>query len=81
MYITYWNPPKTRQISFEEILAGVNNVESLRCGGDKTSTMTVSRSDLTPRLKMITDIPKMIEQLAEFNRKYSELESNPLDLY
>lgn len=79
MYITYWNPPKTRQISFEEILAGVNNVESLRCGGDKTSTMTVSRSDLTPRLKMITDVPKMIEQLAEFNRKYSELESNPLE--
>ena len=79
MYITYWNPPKSRQITFEEILAGVTDVSTLKYGGDKTSTMTISRSDLTPRLKQITDIPKMIDQLAAYNQKYAELESHPLE--
>lgn len=36
MYITYWNPPKTRQISFEEILAGVTDISNLSRGGDNT---------------------------------------------
>lgn len=48
MYITYLNPPKTRQITFDEILAGVQNVEALHYGGSNTSTMTVCRNDLTP---------------------------------
>ena len=45
MYITYLNPPKTRQITFDEILAGVQNVEALHYGGSNTSTMTVCRND------------------------------------
>lgn len=39
MYITYLNPPKTRQITFDEILAGVQNVEALHYGGSNTSTI------------------------------------------
>lgn len=51
MYITYLNPPKTRQITFDEILAGVQNVEALHYGGSNTSTMTVCRNDLTAKLR------------------------------
>lgn len=78
MYITYWNPPKTRQISFEEILAGVTDISNLSRGGDNTSTMTICRDNLTPRLEQITNIDSMINQLAAFNRKYAELESSNL---
>ena len=75
MYITYWNPPKTRQITFDEIIAGVQNVEALHYGGSTTSTITVCRNDLTPRLQKITNIPDMIAKLTEFNQKYAGLEA------
>ena len=78
MYITYWNPPKTRQISFEEILAGVTDISNLSRGGDNTSTMTICRDSLTPRLEQVTNIENMINQLAAFNQKYAELESSNL---
>ena len=78
MYIVYWNPPKARQITFEEILAGVTNADQLKCIGDKTSTKTVSTSKLNTRLRAITNIPQMIQQLEEFNAKHIELEMNPL---
>lgn len=78
MYITYLNPPKTRQISFDEIIAGVQNVEALHFGGSNTSTVTISRSDLSPRLEKITDVPKMISALTAFNEKYAELEASHL---
>ena len=29
MYVTYWNPPRTRQITFDEILSGVVDVNQL----------------------------------------------------
>ena len=67
MYITYLNPPKTRQITFDEILAGVQNVEALHYGGSNTSTMTVCRNDLTAKLRAITNVPEMIEKLAAYN--------------
>lgn len=78
MYITYWNPPKARQITFDEIMAGVQNIEVLKYGGSSTSTMTICRNDLTSKLREITDIPKMIQQIAEFNVKYAALESSNL---
>ena len=29
MYVTYWNPPVARQITFEQMLAGVDSVLDL----------------------------------------------------
>ena len=78
MYITYLNPPKTRQITFDEILAGVQNVEALHYGGSNTSTMTVCRNDLTAKLRAITNVPEMIEKLAAYNVKYAALESSDI---
>lgn len=78
MYVTYWNPPKARQITFDEILAGVQNVEALHCGHSTTSTITVCRNDLTGKLKVITNIPEMISKLTEFNQKYAQLEASHL---
>ncbi len=75
MYITYWNPPKTRQITFDEILNGVVDVNQIKNYGDKTSTLTVSRKDLTKKLRAITNVPKMVSQLKEFNDKYVALEA------
>lgn len=78
MYITYLNPPKTRQITFDEILAGVQNVEALHYGGSNTSTMTVCRNDLTAKLRAITNVPEMIEKLTAYNVKYAALESGDI---
>lgn len=81
MYITYWNPPKTRQISFEEVLAGVSDIGSLSRGGDDTSTMTICRENLTPKLEQITNVENMIDQLTAFNQKYAELEASNLSAH
>ena len=78
MYITYLNPPKTRQITFDEILAGDQNVEALHYGGSNTSTMTVCRNDLTAKLRAITNVPEMIEKLVDYNVKYATLESSDI---
>ena len=75
MYITYWNPPRTRQITFDEILAGVVDMSQLQYGGDHTSTRTVCRKDLTKKLRSITNVPAMVQKLREFNTKYAALES------
>lgn len=74
MYITYWLPQKTRQISFDEIMAGILNVNQLKNIGDKTATVTVCRNDLSDRLFRITNTPEMIAQLYAFNEKYVALE-------
>lgn len=74
MYITYWLPQKTRQISFDEIMAGITNVNQLQNVSDKTATVTVCRNNLTERLFRITNTPAMIAQLYEFNAKYDKLE-------
>ena len=74
MYITYWNPPRTRQITFDEILAGVADMSQLQYGGDHTSTRTVCRKDLTKKLRLITNVPAMVQKLKEFNTKYAALE-------
>lgn len=78
MYITCWNPPKSRQITFDEILEGVVDVNSLMNYGDKTSTMTVCRNDLSQRLQSITNIKEMISKLKSYNEKYAELEASNL---
>lgn len=75
MYVTYWNPPRTRQITFDEILSGVVNVNQLKYGGDETSTRTVQREGLNDRLVAITNVTSMITQLTEFNQKYARLEA------
>ncbi len=82
MYITYWNPPKSRQITFDEILAGVSNIEDLKIHGDETSTMTVSRkNDSLCDLEDKTKIYDMIEALSEFNKKYESLEDEDLSTH
>lgn len=78
MYITCWNPPKARQITFEEILNGISDAEALKKVGDKTSTITVCRDNLSVRMAAITDVRKMISMLTEFNAKYAQLENSDL---
>lgn len=78
MYITYWNPPKTKQITFDQILAGVNNINELKINGDETSTMTVYKKDLPLKLKAITNVSDMVIKLAVFNEKYTLLEESNL---
>ena len=75
MYVTYWNPPRTRQITFDEILSGVVDVNQLKYAGDETSTRTVQRNGLNDRLVAITNVTNMIARLAEFNQKYARLEA------
>lgn len=74
MYITYWNPPRARQITFDELISGVVDANQLKFYGDSTSTITVCRDDLTPRLRAITNVVDMIEKLEAFNLKYAQLE-------
>ena len=73
MYVTYWNPPKMRQITFEEILMGVSNLNQMKLSGDETSTRTICVKDVPRRLLNLTDVPAMIQQLKEFNMKWTEL--------
>lgn len=73
MYVTYWNPPKMRQITFEEILMGVSNLNQMKLSGDETSTRTICVRDVPRRLLNLTDVPAMIQQLKEFNMKWTEL--------
>ena len=75
MYVTYWNPPRTRQITFDEILSGVVDVNQLKYAGDETSTRTVQRNGLNDRLVAITNVTNMITRLTEFNQKYARLEA------
>ena len=77
MYITYKAAPKTRQITIDEILAGIIESEKLKYREDVTSTVTVCRDELTPRLRAMTDINRMIRELETFNKKYEQLESEP----
>lgn len=81
MYITYWNPPKARQITFDEILAGVSNADVLKNYGDKTSTVTVCRNDLSERVRSITDIDEMINKLVDYNTRHADLESSDLSTH
>lgn len=73
MYVTYWNPPKMRQITFEEILMGVSNLNQMKLSGDETSTRTICVKDVPRRLLNLTDVPAMIQQLKEFNMKWTVL--------
>lgn len=73
MYVTYWNPPKMRQITFEEILMGVSNLNQMKLSGDETSTRTICVKDVPRWLLNLTDVPAMIQQLKEFNMKWTEL--------
>lgn len=73
MYVTYWNPPKMRQITFEEILMGVSNLNQMKLSGDETSTRTICVKDVPRRLLNLTDVPAMIQQLKEFNMKWTEV--------
>lgn len=75
MYVTYWNLPRTRQITFDEILSGVVDVNQLKYAGDETSTRTVQRNGLNDRLVAITNVTNMITRLTEFNQKYARLEA------
>ena len=77
MYITYKAAPKTRQITIDEILAGIIESENLKYREDVTSTVTVCRDELTPRLRAVTDTNRMIRELEAFNKKYEQLESEP----
>ena len=75
MYITFLNPPRARQITFDEMISGVVDVSQLKFAGTSTSTVTVCRNDLTPRLRAITNVVDMIEKIEAFNQKYTELEA------
>lgn len=81
MYITYLNPPRARQITFDEIISGVMDSSQLKYIGDNTSTVTVSRKDLNDRLRRITDVPRMVADIAAFNQKYAELEHENLSTH
>ena len=72
MYITYLRPPQCRQISFDEILAGVQNVAQLKYG-DRSGTRTVQCDHLPVKLEHITDVDKMVSDLKAFNEMYAEL--------
>lgn len=74
MYVTYKAPPKTRQITIDEILAGIVDCQKYKYISDGTSTVTVCREELTPKLKSITNVSAMIQSLKEFNEKYDGLE-------
>ena len=58
MYVTYWNPPVARQITFEQMLAGVDSVLDLNAlsFGDDTRTKTICVNELTKTLKEKTNV-------------------------
>lgn len=73
VYITYNSPERYRQMTFEEMMMGdAFPIESLRSGG-KGATHTVVVDKVPRRIMKITDVSKMIYDMAAFNHRYSEL--------
>lgn len=73
VYITYNSPERYRQMTFEEMMMGdAFPIESLRSGG-KGATHTVVVDKVPRRIMKITDVSKMIHDMAAFNHRYSEL--------
>ena len=80
MYVTYWNPPVAHQITFEQMLAGVDSVLDLNAlsFGNDTRTKTICVNELTKTLKEKTNIPRMIAKLREFNERHSNYQNGNL---
>lgn len=72
MFITYMNPPRYRQLSFEELLSGVENLDALKWG-DPTSTRTVIVPRCPAKLERITNYAYLYESLKSFNAFNKEL--------
>ena len=77
VYITYQSPERYRQLSFEEMMSGQDfPIESLHMGG-KGATHTVVVSRVPYRIMRITDVPKMVSQLAVWVETYGYLYNQP----
>lgn len=77
VYITYNTPETVRQITFEELMLGVDiPLDSLRSGGHG-STRTVVCSKVPERIMKITYLDAMISQLKMFNTCYKDLIDYP----
>lgn len=71
-YITIKQLPAFHQISFEEILAGVQDLSKfISCGTPNTRTFFVDH--VNPKLLKNTDIDGLIGILLAFNKNYEEL--------
>ena len=80
MYITYWNPPTGVQITFDEMLVGVQNVSelddvSLR---DETRTRTYWFDTISQKILDKTNVRSMISSIKKFNQKYADLQKDNL---
>lgn len=80
MYITYWNPPRFRQITFEEMLVGISDIDQVKIG-DSTSTRTISVKNVPAKLLKITNVGSMVTQLKKFNERYEDLEKSDMNTH
>lgn len=78
MYITYKQPERYHQLTFDELMRGasVSSIDELRIGPPE-ATRTVLVDRIPKKLKDRANVTQMIEWLSMFNSAYSDLRDNP----